>query len=456
MLLIGFFAILAGLAGVYVVKRALSTTAPVPPPVVKEQARTVPLAGIDLPAGRTIRSGDIINVSFSKDQYAKRKWPPVMLIEAKQIIGRMVMQPMHKGQPFQPDSFYPEGTGPDIAARLSGGLRAVTVSVPTDGLPSKVEPASMVDVIFRASASKESVIPEVTHVLIQDVQVLAIGENSTPGIQGGIDPKAELHPVTLAVSAPQAVQLKVAEGHGEISLALRNPEDRFDTNSMTGLTLRGMLNLPPVPQPFVAEVYRGGRRQTLTFGPKKTILEDYGGLPFQRTQRADPQNDAPADPGGASPPRSQQPPNNPGAPATPGSAPSDDPDNTPVAAASRWAAIEAARRDDRGKQRFAVPCESLFGPMRWRPVRYLRSGCLTPAGRTCSMTDKLVKASVEDASRDWRPWVLPLHAELVESLEWATVSDVNAHDLADELRPLASRQLCRLRRSSFPRIHSPH
>jgi pilus assembly protein CpaB len=311
-LLIGFFAILIGLAGAYVVKRALSTPAPQPVATPVEKPLAVVLAAIDLQPGRIIRSGDIMNMQLTQAQFRVRKWPPVMLNDAKQVIGRMVQRPIGKGKPFEPDSFYPEGTGPDFAARLAPGLRAVTVLLKTDALPSKAAPSSLVDVIFRAAAAKDASIPEVTQVLMQDVEILAIGDNSTPGIQGGIEAKEELHPITLAVSAEQAMKLKVAEGHGELSLALRNPEDRARASSISGLTLREMLSLPPISQPFVAEIYRGGQRQTLTFLPKGGIVEHFGGSPVQKSQPADDPKDP--DMRGA-----------PGKPANQTPAPTDDP-----------------------------------------------------------------------------------------------------------------------------------
>jgi Flp pilus assembly protein CpaB len=269
LLLIVFFAILIGLAGAYAIKRAL--TPPIVPPVAKEKNIMVVVAAIDLPPGRLIQGGDIMNLPLTPKQYAARKWPGVIMNSARQIVGRILKEPIKKGTAFEPDSFYVEGTGPDISGRLAEGFRAVTITVPTEGLPSKAAPGALVDIVFRAKATKDKdfPIPEVTRLLLQGVEILAIGENATPGLQGGIDRKIDHHPVTLAVSPEQATALKTAEGHGDLSLTLRRPSDQGDEGETNSLTLRELLELPkptPAPPPFVAEIFRNGQRHTVKFG----------------------------------------------------------------------------------------------------------------------------------------------------------------------------------------------
>jgi pilus assembly protein CpaB len=277
-LLLVFFAALIGLGGAYVVKKSLQK----PPPVVavkpKEPVRLVILAAVDIPPGRVVHSGDFMNLQLSQKQFAARKWPPVMLADGKQIIGRTIKRLTKKGEPFEPDSFYPEGTGPDITDQIEPGLRAVTITVEgASAFPSQAMPGSLVDVIFRSKPDPKERIPEVTRGLMERVKILAVGNNSTPGIQGGIDPEADSQTVTLAVLPTQATILKVAEGHGVLTLVLRAAgDDSFDIVD-SSLTLSQLLRIPPEqppPQPFVAEVYRNGQRQTLTFKPSGGVLND--------------------------------------------------------------------------------------------------------------------------------------------------------------------------------------
>ncbi len=274
-LLIVFFAILIGLAAVYGMNRFLAR--PAPTPVAKEKLQADVLASIDLPVGRVVRSSDLMNLQLTREQFAARRWPEIMMADGKQILNRVVKRPIKKGEPFSPDSFYAEGTGPDIAERLAPGLRAVPLLLPISGIPNAAMPGSLVDIIFRTSPTKDLSIPEVTRVLIQGVEVLAIGDNRTLGLMSSSNAKAENHSVILALSSEQAMQLKVAEGHGEFSLVLRNREEPSGSSITADLTLRELLDLPPpvvppVPAaPFVAEIYRRGRRETLTFGPAGLI-----------------------------------------------------------------------------------------------------------------------------------------------------------------------------------------
>lgn len=303
LLLIGFFATLIGLAGAYAIKRGMAVApTPEPPPVAKPAAPTVVISSIDLPVGRVVASGDIMTVPMSFAQQQANSFPPIMMTDGKQIVGRMLRESVTKWRPFTPESFYPEGTGPDISERLEPGLRAVTVPVHgVSGLVGQATPGMFVDVLFRATPTKDESVPEITKVLLQNVEILAIGENATPGMQGGIDPKSEVHAVTLAVTADQAQTLKIVEGHGDLSLLLRRPTDRVALPIEGPVTLRELLNLPEPtkpPGPFVAEIYRGGRRQTVTFSPNRVIDETFGGNPIQLHKPVidNPPDDPPAAP----------------------------------------------------------------------------------------------------------------------------------------------------------------
>ena len=309
LLLLAFFAVLIGLGGAYVVKKSLQK----PPPVVavkpKEPTHIVILAAVDIPPGRVVHSGDFMNLQLTHKQFLARKWPPVMLADGKQIVGRTIQRLTKKGEPFEPDSFYPEGTGPDITDQIEPGLRAVTITVEGEGaLPAQAMPGSLVDVIFRSKPNPKERIPEVTRLLMERVKILAVGTNLTPGIQGGLDPKGNAQTVTLAVMPTQATILKVAEGHGDLTLVLRTAGDDSLDVLDSSLTLSQLLKIPPEqppPQPFVAEVYRNGQRQTITFKPTGGVQNDSAPKPSLPVtpppQDPLPVNPAPANPAPAVP-----------------------------------------------------------------------------------------------------------------------------------------------------------
>jgi len=221
------FALLIGLGGAYVVRQQLNRPQGLPPlPLTKAAAITyVPVAAVDLQKGHTLTLGDIAILPFTPEQLAKSAYANKSFMrDTAQIIGRTLQVPAEKGMTFIPDLLYPEGMGPGIAERLQPGYRAVTVSIEDIGAVfGFARPGSMVDVLFRAKSEKDR--PEQTLTLLERIQVLAINHAVIP------DSKVEMKDngtVTLSVTPSQAKVLKVVEGRGEISLALRNPNDNFN------------------------------------------------------------------------------------------------------------------------------------------------------------------------------------------------------------------------------------
>jgi len=275
-LLIGFFGVLTGLAVIYGLKRSWEQQKPVSV-VAKPPMRSVLLASSDLPEGRAIRNSDFFTLSLTNEQFAKREWPVLMMANGKQLLNRILQKPIKKGQAFEIDAFYPEGTGPNVADRLQPGLRAVSLDVSTSGVPNQAVPGNFVDVIFRSDPTKDQTIPEVTRTLFTGVEILGIGDNSTIGLRPTLDRKADFQTVILAVSAEQAMRLKATEGHGILSLTLRQESELDKPNLSVGsLSLAEVLDLPPPPEPLppvvepmpmTTEFYRRGKRQVNTFSP---------------------------------------------------------------------------------------------------------------------------------------------------------------------------------------------
>jgi pilus assembly protein CpaB len=276
-LLIVFFAILAGLAGVYIWRKNSQVAVvakPAPPkPIV------VVVASIDLPSGRVVHASDFASVSLSQKELNERAkdWPAMRMVDGRQILNRRIKNPVKQGQPFSPDTFYPEGIEPDLTEKLEPGMRAFSISFPAEGFPTKVTPGVMVDVLFRTKPEKNSDLPEISRTLVERVQILAIGNNATFGSIGLVTSKVDTNDrtITLAVTPQQALVLKTADGHGEFSIALRGSDDDVGARISLDLTLRDIFDLPepePEPTPFVAEVFRRGKRQTITFDPKGNFV----------------------------------------------------------------------------------------------------------------------------------------------------------------------------------------
>lgn len=265
-LILGIFAMLFGLAGAYAAKQYLTKAPPERPAPPK--AETVPLAGADLPAGRTVTLGDVMLVKMTPAQMEKANLPPLMMMNPKQVIGRTVREPVKKGNAFTITSLYPEGTGPSVAETLKPGCRAVTVDLQgNSGDIAMVQPGTIVDVIFRANANKDEQIQEATMTLLEAVDVLAVNAQQLEGTVSRPDPNGAQRSfqVTLAVTPEQAKALKTVEGRGTISLAVRSQKDTRAAAVAQAQTLGDLLNLPKPEPPFVTQIYRGGRPTKMEF-----------------------------------------------------------------------------------------------------------------------------------------------------------------------------------------------
>lgn len=263
--IVGIFAVLFGLVGAYGVRKYLQDDKPAPPPPAGPRTSIVPLASMDLEPGRVVVLHDIGLYSMSDEEIDKRRkdgrLPAAYMSNPDQVMGQMLRVPLKKGDPFTPDVFYPEGQGPTIAEKLDPGLRAVTISVDgTGALGGYDGPGSIVDILFRTKPDEAAGVPEATVTLLEGVQVLAVEHADARRPPGS----SLENRVTLAVTAAQANALKIAEGRGTFSLALRNPDDVQVAASNVPQTLDTLLNLPGRRE-HITQIFRGGNAQAVSF-----------------------------------------------------------------------------------------------------------------------------------------------------------------------------------------------
>jgi pilus assembly protein CpaB len=198
-----------------------AVAAPEPAPDVN-----IVLAQRDLPAMSVVEASAVVARSVPRLEA-----PDEYFSNPAQVIGKVLALPVLAGQVFTPESLVAKGSGPQLAAAIRDGMRAVTVCLSRDACNQGVlYPGSVVDVLVALELPKQqSGEPEeaLSSTLLQGVEVLAIedhtvvsGEPKTPRSAG--DRKQN---VTLLVDAKQALLLQLAREHGSISLSLRNPLD---------------------------------------------------------------------------------------------------------------------------------------------------------------------------------------------------------------------------------------
>jgi pilus assembly protein CpaB len=262
------FAILIGLAGAYTVRQYLKQ---VPPVAQTEQTEPesvlVPVAGIDLIGGRNVTLADIVIVKLSRDELAKSEYAgKVFMRDTSQISGRVLRNPLKKGEVFETVAFYPQGMGPGVAELLKPGHRAVTVPIKNVGaVEGFARPGSFVDVLYRSFPQDNR--PEMTMTLLERVEVLAVGKTAIPGHNVTVGTGASAAgTVTLAALPAQAKALKVVEDRGELTLILRGPDDDVSpvSHQTDRITLEQLLGLP-LKRAATMDVYRGAQKQSFQF-----------------------------------------------------------------------------------------------------------------------------------------------------------------------------------------------
>jgi len=302
------FALLIGLGGAFVVRQQMSRQNELPPlPLAKpaEKMIYVPTAALDFTKGHVLSLSDIQIFTYTQQQIDKSPYAgKAFMGDPNQLVGRALKIPLKKGEVFLPDQLYADGLGMGVAERLQPGYRAVTVPIQDVGaVYGFARPGTMVDVLFRSNSESDR--PEQTLTLLERIQVLAL---NTDLRTDSIISSKDIGTVTLAVTPPQAKVLKVVEGRGDLSLALRNPNDTFqyspidltDFNPLIGqvsyrdralarhatdsrsaaeadtldqmledgserVTLNDLLGIPRPKPKKEMEVYRAGTKEVLAF-----------------------------------------------------------------------------------------------------------------------------------------------------------------------------------------------
>src|SRR5262249_32840956 len=113
------------------------------------------------------------------------------------------------------------------------------------GVAGFVVPGSRVDVVLSGSPNKDNE-HEMSKVILENVQVLAAGQNVTSDANGK---PQNVQVVTLLVTSEESQKLALASVDGKIQLALRNPLDlaRVNPDAIRRESLYGASSAPTPP-----------------------------------------------------------------------------------------------------------------------------------------------------------------------------------------------------------------
>jgi pilus assembly protein CpaB len=222
-----------------------------------------------LQAGDVLKPEDLVLVD----------WPSSIVLsspftKAGDLAGRAVIYPVASSQPILESYLAAPGSGIGLTTKIPEGMRAISVkSDEIVGVAGFLFPGSHVDVLvtFRAGSMP---LPA-TQIVLQDVEVLTIGQKLQPDPQG----KPEtVNVVTLLLTPEDAQKMVLASSQGSIQFVLRNGGDhtRVPATAVQIAQLEGtqpaLANaavMPrrrlPMKEPDVVETILGEKRSTKSF-----------------------------------------------------------------------------------------------------------------------------------------------------------------------------------------------
>ncbi len=198
------FALTASLACSTVLYKIVSARSQRP---VHAAATRILVAARDLTPGSLVTEADLRAVDWPES--ASGQW----MKTPGEIVGRGLLEPVHKDEPFSESRLAARGAGSGLAAKIPSGFRAVAVHVDElTGLSRFIYPGSHVDVMSNVAPGGPAVAGART--ILQNIEVLSTGDPD------GKDKFASPSSVTLLATPQQAEILSVAMAQGRIDLEL--------------------------------------------------------------------------------------------------------------------------------------------------------------------------------------------------------------------------------------------
>jgi len=186
--------------------------------------------------------------------------PPGAFTTAQQLLPdgkrRVALMPISVNEPILKDKISAEGQGASISALLPDGMRAATVRInDVSGVAGFIQPNDHVDVLITRQAGGGD--SNITDVLLQNIRVIAMGQNAKDSDGKPISAKT----ATLEVNPIDAQKLALGEAAGSLSLVLRKPGDPnnpvVETVSTNDLRYN-MYGGARYPAPAVVGAFGGG------------------------------------------------------------------------------------------------------------------------------------------------------------------------------------------------------
>jgi len=225
-------------------------------------------------ASRALQPGEVLKA----EDLTTIEWPSSHALSGAftkpdELAGRAVIYPIAGSQPLVQEYLAAPGSVIGLTAKIPEGMRATSVkSDEVVGVAGFLFPGSHVDVLVTFRSDRFPT--PATQIVLQDVEVLTIGQKLQPDPQG----KPEtVNVVTLLLTPEDSQKLVLASSQGGIQFVLRNGADhgKVDATPMQIAQLSGAAPATvaavtprarlPMKQPDVIETILGDKRSTRSF-----------------------------------------------------------------------------------------------------------------------------------------------------------------------------------------------
>ena len=180
-------------------------------------------------ANRAVQAGDVLK----PEDLVLVDWPAAMALnkpftKTSDIAGRAVIFPLPASQPILEEYLAAPGSGIGLTTKIPEGMRATSVkSDEIVGVAGFLFPGSHVDVLV--TFRPEGMAVAATQIVLQDVEVLTVGQKLQPDPQG----KPEtVNVVTLLLTPEDSQKLVLASSQGSVQFVLRNGADHTQVRAV--------------------------------------------------------------------------------------------------------------------------------------------------------------------------------------------------------------------------------
>lgn len=192
---------------------------------VISETKTILVASRDILPGEIITDSMLEEIDVNKDSYIEQG-----ISNKNDLMNKSVREKIFKGETIPFERLVQEGET-SLPFLIPEGKRAVSLAVDEfNGVADLIQPDDFVDVYVTVDEkaidmnNQKIVYPQITTLLLQNIQVMAISKKVEKSEDSRTDVPSK-YAVTLAVSAIDGEKLILAEEMGKIKLALRRVKD---------------------------------------------------------------------------------------------------------------------------------------------------------------------------------------------------------------------------------------